>query len=120
MKSRNEIAHEIGKWLSAALEDPQVCKEMKEAIKDWLEADSPFPYVSKYKKGDRVFKFKGSYRWFGVVSSVFITPIGELRYVVAHEIPYQTTQGTGLPQNSSGWLLHIYSETDLQPSPFIE
>jgi hypothetical protein len=28
----------LGLWLSAALEDPKVCREMKAAIHNWLEA----------------------------------------------------------------------------------
>lgn len=28
----------IGKWLSAALDDPKVCAEMKEDIEDWFKA----------------------------------------------------------------------------------
>jgi hypothetical protein len=35
MKLGNEM---IGKWLSAALEDPYVCDEMKSDIRDWLGA----------------------------------------------------------------------------------
>lgn len=27
---------EIGRWLSAALDDPKVCEEMKEDIKEWF------------------------------------------------------------------------------------
>lgn len=30
----------IGKWLSAALDDPGVCEEMKRDIRDWMEEQS--------------------------------------------------------------------------------
>lgn len=33
----------IGKWLSAALEDPGVCAEMKADIQAWFDAGEP-PY----------------------------------------------------------------------------
>jgi hypothetical protein len=34
-----EIADErIGAWLSAALEDPNVCREMKKDIMDWFDS----------------------------------------------------------------------------------
>lgn len=31
----------IGKWLSAALDDPQVCQEMKYDIRNWFDAGKP-------------------------------------------------------------------------------
>ena len=31
----------IGKWLSAALDDPSVCSEMKADIRTWFEAQKP-------------------------------------------------------------------------------
>ena len=36
-RERNEADDRIGKWLSAALEDPQVCEEMKADIRFWFE-----------------------------------------------------------------------------------
>lgn len=35
------VTYNVGKWLSAALEDPQVCQEMKDDINKWMEAGSP-------------------------------------------------------------------------------
>lgn len=94
-------------------------KELADAIRDLVFTFS-IVKQSKYKRGDQIFKYKGSYRWFGVVSCVCVTPAGKVRYVVAHEIPKQSIEGTGcLPQVSSGWLLHIYAEKDIEPSPFI-
>jgi hypothetical protein len=55
--------------------------------------------------GDPVEKFTGDYTWDGVVCSRFTTPDGKLRYVVAHPI---------LASQGSGWVLHIYSEANLQ------
>lgn len=37
----SEITYKIGRWLSAALEDPQVCEEMKVDIRAWMEAGQP-------------------------------------------------------------------------------
>jgi len=34
-------SHKIGTWLSAALDDPLVCEEMKADIRAWFEAESP-------------------------------------------------------------------------------
>lgn len=34
-------AHRIGGWLSAALDDPSVCEDMKNDIRAWLNAGSP-------------------------------------------------------------------------------
>lgn len=31
----------IGKWLSAALDDPQVCDEMKADIRAWFDSQKP-------------------------------------------------------------------------------
>lgn len=33
--------HKVGRWLSAALEDPNVCDEMKADIKTWMTAGKP-------------------------------------------------------------------------------
>lgn len=54
-----------------------------------------------FKVGDEVEKCTGEYNWRGQVSSVFYTPIGLLRYVVAHPV-------------EKGWVLHIYSEKNLR------
>ncbi len=36
------VANEkVGAWLSAALEDPKVCKEMKTDIEEWFNATRP-------------------------------------------------------------------------------
>lgn len=56
---------------------------------------------SKFALGDNVEKCTGDYTWGGVVSSVFETPAGALRYVVAHPV-------------KTGWVLHIYSEGNLR------
>ena len=40
---------EIGKWLSAALEDDSVCKEMKEDITRWFDRFSTFERATGYK-----------------------------------------------------------------------
>lgn len=32
----------LGRWMSAALDDPKVCKEMKEDIDKWFEAMGKF------------------------------------------------------------------------------
>jgi hypothetical protein len=31
----------LGKWMSAALDDPLVCEEMKSDIRAWFEAQEP-------------------------------------------------------------------------------
>ena len=36
LKKKNEA---IGPWLSAALEDPNICKEMKQDIEYWFEEE---------------------------------------------------------------------------------
>lgn len=36
----------IGSWLAAALDDPSVCKEMKEDINRWMNAGFPLPDYS--------------------------------------------------------------------------
>ena len=36
IEKRNEVDGEIGGWLSAALDDPEVCKEMKQDIVAWF------------------------------------------------------------------------------------
>lgn len=36
-----EATYRIGRWLSAALEDPNVCAEMKSDINAWMEAGKP-------------------------------------------------------------------------------
>jgi hypothetical protein len=40
---RAEIAHGLGKWMSAALDDPSVCAEMKADIQAWFDAGEPAP-----------------------------------------------------------------------------
>ena len=46
---RRDIVDGIGRWLSAALDDPKVCEEMKQDIVAFLkEADTPT--VSDYQK----------------------------------------------------------------------
>jgi len=37
----DKITENVGRWLSAALEDPQVCAEMKRDIIAWMEAGRP-------------------------------------------------------------------------------
>ena len=51
--------------------------------------------------GDAVEKYSGDYVWEGVITAVFNTPGGALRYVVAHPV-------------ETGWVLHIYSEQNLR------
>ena len=45
LKDENEMlkkaADKIGMWLSAALDDPKVCKKMKDDIRDWMDATTP-------------------------------------------------------------------------------
>lgn len=36
-----EICHELGAWLSAALDDPNVCQEYKDVIERWFAAGQP-------------------------------------------------------------------------------
>lgn len=36
-----EICHELGAWLSAALDDPNVCQEYKDVIERWFAAGMP-------------------------------------------------------------------------------
>ena len=38
---RDKADYKIGEWLSAALEDPNVCAEMKADIRAWFEAHQP-------------------------------------------------------------------------------
>ena len=38
-----EAAYNLGKWLSAALDDPNVCDEMKRDIHAWFSTGMPFP-----------------------------------------------------------------------------
>jgi hypothetical protein len=52
---------------------------------------------SKFDAGDQVLADDGA----GVVCSVFKTPNGLLRYVVAHPV-------------NAGYVLHIYSEANLR------
>lgn len=35
------VTYNVGRWLSAALDDPQVCQEMKDDINKWMEAGEP-------------------------------------------------------------------------------
>ena len=38
----------LGKWLSAAIDDPSVCEDMKADIREWFSAGEPFePFVSR-------------------------------------------------------------------------
>jgi hypothetical protein len=39
--ARDRVDYKIGSWLSAALEDPSVCAEMKADINAWFEAHQP-------------------------------------------------------------------------------
>ena len=34
----NQVQHDLGQWLQAALDDPEVCKEMKLDIVNWFTA----------------------------------------------------------------------------------
>lgn len=43
-----EICHELGAWLSAALDDPNVCREYKDVIERWFAAGLP-PYKTEPK-----------------------------------------------------------------------
>lgn len=45
--------HAIGKWLSAALEDPSTCEEMKEDIRAWFAAGEPSPVRPTLSEEDR-------------------------------------------------------------------
>jgi hypothetical protein len=51
LSKRNVVVQEehpeIGKWLSAALDDPMVCKEMKTDINNWFNAGAPYPLVKE-------------------------------------------------------------------------
>ncbi len=38
LRKRDEL---VGKWLSAALDDPSVCHEMQEDVRDWFDAAIP-------------------------------------------------------------------------------
>lgn len=38
-----EAAYNLAPWLSAALDDPKVCKEYKDAINAWFDAAMPAP-----------------------------------------------------------------------------
>lgn len=38
-----EASMELAKWLSAALDDPKVCDEYKEAINNWFNCAMPYP-----------------------------------------------------------------------------
>lgn len=37
------VDRRVGSWLSAALEDPNVCKEMKEGVKRWFDVQDKLP-----------------------------------------------------------------------------
>jgi len=54
----------------------------------------------KMKVGDKVEKYKGSYRAYGTIIAVATTSQGAIRYVVEYEVP----EG----------LLHIHSDSDLR------
>lgn len=41
-----EASLRIGAWLSAALEDPKVCKEMKEDVRAWFDEGWP-PHLTE-------------------------------------------------------------------------
>jgi len=41
MTTPRELADRLGRWLSAALDDPQVCDEMKADIEAWFDAGQP-------------------------------------------------------------------------------
>lgn len=45
--------HAIGKWLSAALEDPSTCEEMKADIRAWFDAGEPSPVRPTLSPEDR-------------------------------------------------------------------
>jgi hypothetical protein len=51
--------------------------------------------------GTRVRKVSGDYQWDGVLSSVFMTPSGDCRCVVAHPV-------------ERGWVLHIYAPINVE------
>ena len=38
-----KAAYQLAPWLSAALDDPKVCKEYKDAINAWFDAAMPAP-----------------------------------------------------------------------------
>lgn len=40
---------EIGKWLSASLEDPNVCDEMKQDIRNWFKRFDTFEKATGFK-----------------------------------------------------------------------
>jgi hypothetical protein len=43
----SEAADNLGKWLSAALDDPAVCEAMKADVRAWFDAGQPFPPPSE-------------------------------------------------------------------------
>lgn len=45
MNKKTEVANRIGAWLAAALDDPKVCKEMKQDILTWMNDTCPSPTV---------------------------------------------------------------------------
>jgi hypothetical protein len=41
---------ELGKWMSAALDDPKVCAEMKADIQSWFKAQEPYQALARTEK----------------------------------------------------------------------
>jgi hypothetical protein len=57
--------------------------------------------------GEVVVKYTGDYSWVGVICSVFRTPAGQERFVVAHRA-------------NLGFVLHIYSRANLREATSAE
>jgi hypothetical protein len=42
LEERRKAAYALGDWLSAALDDPNVCQEYKDVINAWFDAGMPY------------------------------------------------------------------------------
>lgn len=49
-KRLGHAGDKLGAWLSAALDDPNVCDEMKADIRAWFEAFDPFSFIGNNRQ----------------------------------------------------------------------
>lgn len=50
MPPEQEAAYNLAPWLSAALDDPNVCQEYKDAVNSWFDTAMPSPPAVQWQK----------------------------------------------------------------------
>lgn len=69
-----DTTYRVGRWLSAALDDPQVCDEMKADIRAWMKAGRPNVQPPDEQNMATFHAFKRSGKWYST-ERAYLTPM---------------------------------------------